>query len=284
VKVNGVNVASGTASQSISLAPGPNTITVLVTALDGVTTKTYTLSVTGFIPTAEIQVEHVGTDILTGSAQNFGYSSAGRSSSLTFKIKNIGNTDLTGLGITIDGPDSAMFTVTSPPVPPVSGPAGSTEFTVRFLASSGGVKTGVLHLGSNDNDESTFDINFTGRGLSLTTDTDEDGLNDAAEFQMEALGFNWQLSQPELVATYFANAAAGGLGPTQGLLVDTPILTRNSATGLFKLQIGIHKSTDLLNFVPFPMTAPKTSITGDGKLEFEFASPDNAAFYRLLAE
>jgi hypothetical protein len=46
IRVNGQVVASGTASQSIALAIGPNTITVLVTAQDGTTTATYTVIVT----------------------------------------------------------------------------------------------------------------------------------------------------------------------------------------------------------------------------------------------
>jgi hypothetical protein len=73
-------------------------------------------------------------------------------------------------------------------------------------------------------------------------------------------------------------------GNGHGLHLDAPKLTKNSASGLFTLKIGIQKSTDLLNFTPFLMTAPQTRISGDGKLEFEFASPDKAAFYRLLAE
>ncbi|WP_459815200.1 cadherin-like beta sandwich domain-containing protein [Geotalea toluenoxydans] len=46
VKVNGTTVASGTASGSIALAVGSNTITTVVTAQDGTTTKTYSLVVT----------------------------------------------------------------------------------------------------------------------------------------------------------------------------------------------------------------------------------------------
>ncbi len=46
VTVNGLAVSSGTASQSIPLAVGPNTITVVVTAQDGSTTKTYTVTIT----------------------------------------------------------------------------------------------------------------------------------------------------------------------------------------------------------------------------------------------
>jgi len=46
VKVNGVSVASGSASASIPLIVGVNNITTIVTAQDGSTTKTYTVAVT----------------------------------------------------------------------------------------------------------------------------------------------------------------------------------------------------------------------------------------------
>jgi len=46
IKVNGTTVTSGTVFGPIALAPGPNKITTVVTAQDGTTTKTYTLTVT----------------------------------------------------------------------------------------------------------------------------------------------------------------------------------------------------------------------------------------------
>jgi PKD repeat protein len=46
IKVNTVTVVSGAASGSIALAVGSNTITTVVTAQDGTTTKTYTITVT----------------------------------------------------------------------------------------------------------------------------------------------------------------------------------------------------------------------------------------------
>jgi gliding motility-associated-like protein len=45
VKVNGATIASGTASGAIPLNVGPNTITAIITAQDGITTKTYTVTV-----------------------------------------------------------------------------------------------------------------------------------------------------------------------------------------------------------------------------------------------
>lgn len=42
IKVNGQSVSSGSASQRLTLSSGTNTVTIVVTAEDGVTTKTYT--------------------------------------------------------------------------------------------------------------------------------------------------------------------------------------------------------------------------------------------------
>jgi gliding motility-associated-like protein len=50
VTVNGIAVPSGTASGPIALAVGSNNIVLLVTAQDGVTTKTYTLTITRSAP------------------------------------------------------------------------------------------------------------------------------------------------------------------------------------------------------------------------------------------
>ena len=54
VKVNGTTVASGSPSGAIVLSAGANAINVVVTALDGVTTRTYTITVTRTlgVPTA----------------------------------------------------------------------------------------------------------------------------------------------------------------------------------------------------------------------------------------
>jgi gliding motility-associated-like protein len=46
VKVNNTTVASGSASGGLSLNPGSNTITTVVTAQDGITTKTYATTIT----------------------------------------------------------------------------------------------------------------------------------------------------------------------------------------------------------------------------------------------
>jgi len=113
-------------------------------------------------------------------------------------------------------------------------------------------------------------------------------MSDAAEWLLAPLGFNWQVGQPALVNTYYANANAAGLfnqaqydtnrqagvsdgisavtnapntynlytlSQVQALNVGAPLLTKDPGTGQFKLTIGVQKSTNLFDFNPFPMTA-----------------------------
>jgi alpha-tubulin suppressor-like RCC1 family protein len=86
---------------------------------------------------------------------------AGTATERTFIVQNLGTGDLTGLGITFDGPDASSFSVTTSPALQVP-PGGSTTFTVRFLPLSGGAKSAALRLASNDTDENPFDISLTG--------------------------------------------------------------------------------------------------------------------------
>ena len=72
------------------------------------------------------------------------------------------------------------------------------------------------------------------------------------------------------------------LSQVQTLNIGTPLLTKNAGTGQFKLTIGVKKTANLAQpFADFPMSGPQTSINGQGKLEFLFTSPDNAAFFRV---
>ena len=98
---------------------------------------------------------------------SFGNFAVNANVSLTFTIKNLGTAELTNLSISIDGTNAGDFTVTATPTPPVPGPNGSTNFTVRFTPSAAGLRTAALHIGSNDSDETPYDITLTGNGTDL---------------------------------------------------------------------------------------------------------------------
>lgn len=120
---------------------------------------------TPFAP--EIAIEQpVGVELADGGARDFGVVTLGSSASLSFLIKNTGNSDLTGLSVSLDGSHPGDFAVTSPPVAPVAGPAGTTGLVLRFTPTAAGPRTAALHLASNDLDESSFDLILNGTGLS----------------------------------------------------------------------------------------------------------------------
>src|SRR6185436_3259260 len=125
-----------------------------------------TLTGTGVAPAHIVVEQPAGTGLASGAARDFGSVLVGNNSTLQFTIRNTGGADLTGLGITIDGTDGAMFTVTAPPTPPVSGPSGTTTFTVRFLPTGPGAKTAALHLASNDATANPFNVVLTGSGTA----------------------------------------------------------------------------------------------------------------------
>jgi uncharacterized repeat protein (TIGR03803 family) len=166
LKINGVTVLSGRASPAIALSVGSNLITTVVTAEDGITTKTYNLDVTR-AGTPEIQVEQPpGTVLVDGTARtSFGSVAVAANRTRTFTIRNMGTAGLSGLQITLDGPHAAMFSVTSGLGGTVISPGGSETFTVRFSPTSPGRKTAKLHVASNDLDENPFDITLAGTGV-----------------------------------------------------------------------------------------------------------------------
>jgi len=75
VSVNGVDVSSGSASAPIPLVVGENTLTVIVTAADGVSTGTYTVTVTRESANEFAQQAYLKASN-PGSADQFGYSIA----------------------------------------------------------------------------------------------------------------------------------------------------------------------------------------------------------------
>jgi|GEM_PF-1540552 len=115
----------------------------------------------------EITVQQpLNTNIADGGSKSFGSVPAGGNSSLTFYIKNTGVAALTGLTITKNGTDAAMFTVTASPTAPVA-PGGSTTFTVRFAPVSSGPKSAAIHIASNvPGSSNPFDIALTGAGTT----------------------------------------------------------------------------------------------------------------------
>ncbi len=124
-------------------------------------------------------------------------------------------------------------------------------------------------------------------GSPMELDQDGDGLNDVAEIQLAALGFDRRISQPAMVSALFSGAANAGLytkNQVQALHPGKTLISRSAATGKVKLTLDWKKATDLTTFTDFPASPAAVSVNGAGDIEFEFTPTDTAAFFRLDVE
>jgi len=255
-----------------------------ITVLSDMTSGTSSIAVSGTGADPQIHVEQpAGTDIPNESIRDFGVILDDEELSLTFTLRNTGNWPLSDLTGELLGSNASEFALTQP-LPAQIEADGSTSFEVRFAPSSSGEKWTVLRISSDDPFTPAFDILLGGQALSAGDDTDGDGMNDAAEFKLAALGLDWATPQPSLVAAYFAESSRNGLfnrDQIKAMRPATPLLERNPDSGRFTLSVGLLKSTDLKDFQPTPLLAPQIHVLDDGNLEYEFASPEPAAFFRL---
>ena len=244
-------------------------------------------SITGLPSAPAISVEQpLLTQISDGGVKDFGNLLVGSNASLTFTIKNTGTANLTGLGITIVGTNADDFTITASPTAPVTGPTGSTSFTVRFAPTSDGTKTAALHIASNvTGNNNPFDINLTGRAFVANADGDGDGITNATELSLASMGFDPLVNNSALLALLHTNAPDLGLytlADVQFLALGSPLLEKDPTTGHFHLIISIEKSPALSGWTPLlgftPLYDPMT-----GKIDIDIP-PDasNAQFYRVL--
>ncbi len=116
----------------------------------------------------KVESERVNNvDTNTFAATRLGSTSA----SQTFTIQNTGNTNLSGLAVTLNGVNPGDFTISALGTTTLA-PKATTTFTVAFAPAIAGVRTAVVNIASNDGDENPFAINVSGSGIApnLTID------------------------------------------------------------------------------------------------------------------
>ncbi len=226
-----------------------------------------------------------GAELLSGGSADFGAVAMGPGgSALSFTILNTGITGLPLTGITLSGGNTADFSVNTAGMAATLPADDDTTFSVSLNAAQPGFRTTTLLIHNGDSNENPFQIVLGGTALSPAEDSDGDGLNDVAELRMAPLGFDWQSPDLSLVSAFQGNTAAAGFhqpAQVQALRLAGPRLSAEAPGGNLKLSWAWEKSTDLSNYVPFPMTAPAVTVNPAGELEFRFSAPDDAAFFRL---
>ncbi|KEO84736.1 cadherin-like beta sandwich domain-containing protein, partial [Tumebacillus flagellatus] len=135
VKVNNASVASGTASSAIPLSVGPNPITVDVTAQDGTTTKSYTVTVTRAAASTNALLSNLTTSqgslspTFSSGTHEYSVDVANSVSSLTVTPTVMDSTAT----VKVDGTTVASGSASAS----ISLPVGSKEITVLVTAQDG---------------------------------------------------------------------------------------------------------------------------------------------------
>ena len=166
VQVNTVATASGNASTAIPLNVGSNTVNVVVTAQDGITKTTYTVTVTRAAPYVLVQ-QPVGTSLVNGaSIVDFGGAVPGKTTTTrVFTVKNISGVVLKNFVFSFDGANPGDFILTTLPATTLAIGASST-FAITFKPAVGavGARSGTMHIDAAGETQNSFNLELTGTG------------------------------------------------------------------------------------------------------------------------
>lgn len=217
-------------------------------------------------PQPVLAVEHpAGVNLLSGAnpvafpAVPIGVTSSNR----VYTLRNTANTVLSNIAVTKSGLNSADFSL-APPASNSLAAGAATTFSVTFLPTFSGARTAQVSITSNNTNNSPFIINLSGFGIGENLDTDGDGLNDAAEFTMSVLGFDWQSNQPTLVTALYINASRAGLYDSNsimdlrmnGLMLQkqggNAVVTFQPQTTADLTQPFTNHGTPITNTIPMP--------------------------------
>lgn len=148
----------------IPITSGTYYIVFSATGTTGSDTKSSQIT----IAVPDISVEQPAGTALTdnSSTVSFPETTVNGASSDTFVIRDPGTAGLTGVGATINGTNSADFTVTTAPATSI--PAGnSAGMVVQFSPKAVGTRTASLHIASNvSGTKNPFDITLSGVGVA----------------------------------------------------------------------------------------------------------------------
>lgn len=276
VTVNGVATVSGSASGAIALAVGNNTITTVVTAQDGTTSKTYTVTVTR-APSSNADLSALslssGTLAPAFAAATTGYTA------------NVGNA-------------TTSLTIT----PTVA--SGSSSVTVNGVATTSGNASGAiaLNVGSNTittvvtaqdgTTTRTYTVTVT-RAASTNADLSALSLSNgtlAPVFAAATTGYTASvgsattaLAVTPTVASGSSSVTVNGVATASGSASGPIALNAgsNTITTVVTAQDGITTKTYTVTVTrAYPITATGTSPAGGGNVNASLTGPAGCGFSR----
>jgi len=148
-------------------------------------------------------------------------------------IQNLGQVDLTGLKLSIEGSNPSDFTVDSLATTTLA-PSAGTAFKITFKPTATGARRATLNITSNDPDEPSFLLNLTGTGIVIPdiTVAAADGTN----------------LQDGAATAAFGNSILGSTGTTVSWMIGNNGTA--SLTGIAATIDGSHASDFTVTTVP----------------------------------
>ena len=319
-KKDGTDVAGATAatlSFATLLSTDAGSYTVVVTNAAGAVTSNTAILTVVVVPTIAAQPVSINSN--QGASATFSVTAAGGgtytyqwkkagvnitgATAATLTLSNVQPTDAAAYSVTVT---NAMGTVTSNAatlaviVPPfivdqptniIANPGEGAVFSVVTTGSAPTYqwkRNGVIVAGATQ-----ADLNFTAIqpvhvGSYKVVVTNAAGSVTSATVSL-TLNTVFTQSQYDVIAdaarAEILDSPNGhglySLNQVQVLNVGTPLLARDTVSKKFKLTVKAKKSTDLKTFTDLPFSAGDAVINSNGEMEFQFASPDNAAFFRI---
>jgi len=238
VKVNGTAVTSGTASGPITLNVGANVITIIVTASDGTTTKTYSIDVTrapstnATLALLQISGQSISPTFATGTTS---YTSTVSNATTSVKVEAFTNSSVATL--TING--NAVASGTASPALPLN--IGNNTITAVVTAQDGVTKdTYTITVNRQPSNNATLALlQISGQTISPTfatgtTSYTSNVSNTTASIKVEAF-----TNSSVATLTINGNAvASGAASPSLPLNVGN-----NTITTVVTAQDGVTKDT-----------------------------------------
>jgi len=283
VRINGAAVASGNASAPIQLAVGTNTITTIVTAQDGVTTKSYIIAVTragssnSLLSALAISPPAVKTTIPGPGFANYVASVPNWVGSVTITATTVDTT----ARVTVNGTTAKSGTA-SGGIPLV---AGQNTITTLVTAQDGTTRTYIITVTRAPSSNASLSALAMAPSTAKTPVSGPGYANYVASVANSVNSVTITPTTVDPSATVNVNGmvvksgtASGGIPLVVGQNAITTVVTAQDGVTTKSYIITITRASSsnaLLSAISISPYAPKTTISGPGNANYT-ASVSNA--------
>ena len=258
IKVNGTAVGSNTQSNPLPLALGDNTFTIVVTAQDGVTTKTYTVDITRTTSNDayldNLTISGHPLDIPFGYTGDNSYTATVASSVSTIQVEAV--TEDTTARVTIDGTPVASGSLSGN----IALSPGQNTIPVVVTAQDGvtihNFTITVTRLKSTNDKLSNLTLSIG--TLNPAFNSDSTTYNVTVPNGTHTVTFTPTAADPSSTITIFGTTVPSGTPSDQFI---NAIEGTNSIPVVVTAQDGVTTQTYYVNVTPVPSDAKLSAIT-----------------------